>query len=70
MNIFSSSRIGEKIEHLGDRIQNILGMDFEVTSLGNWERPLNSIVHIGDATFMGKRINFERPWQPVATCRH
>ena len=70
MNIFNSSTIDEKIEHLGDRIQNILGMDFEVTSLGNWERPLNNIVHIGDTSFMGKRINFERPWQPVATCRY
>lgn len=69
MNIFSSSKIGEKIEHLGDWIQNILGLDFEVTSLYNWERPINSIVHVGEASFMEK-INFERPWQPVTTCRH
>ena len=43
-NLFSSSRIGEKIEHLGDRIQNILGLDFEITS----------IVNIRETSFMEK----------------
>lgn len=57
-NIFSSSRIGEKIEHLGDRIQNILGLDFEVTS----------IVNKGEASFMEKKLilrDHGSQWQPI-----